>query len=339
MFRKVIDKLIDFKDTIADKFMDAGMVGKFAIIIVAGLVSMFWLVFAFQYEINDDIDLKPKKEFVFEGGSQTVAMAATILSHEINDTIWVPNKPLFYPIALGDDMYHYQLGVHFAVTRWAIEMADTIGRERGSGSADKDLLTAIARFNIDPTAYLFPNAPSEYNEGIAHLRSYNQRIAKGQARFERRADNFAIFLDRISKDLGSQANTIELKVLTPDMIGADDLAELTDAEKRILSSNWGHFDLTADDVFYAVKGRTYAYYILLAAMGEDFKDVLTQKGAVGKYNKMLLSLKSAADLYSLSISNGELMSWFTPSHLSQLGFFVMRANKQIDEISDMLIRG
>jgi len=263
-------------------------------------------------------------------------MAATIMDEEIHQSIWAPNKPWFYPVAHSTNMINYQRGVQYAVARWAVEMSDLLGRERGSGQADRDLITASGRFNSDPSAFLFPSAASQYREGIGALVAYNQRLAAGQAKYDKIASNLSLFLDRISKDLGSQSATIELMVLTPSDVTEAEKAHMSDMQRGVLAGNGGYFDHRATETFFATKGRMYAYAMLLKAMGEDYHNVLVEKNAAQHWDNMLLSLRSGATLHKFFIANGAPGSYFVPSDMAVQGFFLLRADKQLKELADIL---
>ena len=93
-----------------------------------------------------------------------------------------------------------------------------------------------------PTA----TADSQYRQAVEALKSYNHRLASGEATYDRRADNLIAFLDRVSSDLGSASAALD---------------------DRTLQSNAGYFDFRADDVFYNIKGRLYGYSLILRDVG------------------------------------------------------------------------
>jgi hypothetical protein len=301
---------------------------------VAVLVAAFWIVFFLEYRIDDDPTLAPDPAFA--GGSIAVATAATLMDQEIRHTVWAPNKPWFYPIAHSTNMINYQRGIQYATARWAVEMSDLLGRERGSGEADQDLITAAGRFKFDPSAFLLPSAVSQYKEGIAALLSYNRRLAAGEAKYDRIASNLSVFLDRVSKDLGSQSATIELMVLTPADFTEAEKAHLSDMQRAVLATNGGYFDRRASETFFATKGQMYAYYMLLKAMGEDYHDILVEKNALQHWENMLLSLRSGATLRKFFIANGTPGSYVVPSDIAVQGFFLLRTDKQLKELADIL---
>ena len=297
---------------------------------------MFAVLFVWEYHIDDSRDLKPSPQHVVAGGSQAVAMAATLMDLETQH--WAPNKLWFYPIAHSSNMISYQKGIQYAVAQWATQMTDFLGRERGSGEADPNLIAAKGLLNYDPTAFILPSAVSQYQEGIKNLDAYNRRLAHGQAKYDKIASNLSDFLIKVSKDMGSQSGTIELTVLSPDDFTEAEKQRLTDNQRAVLSSNGGYFDGRASKVFFATKGRMYAYDVILSALGEDFHDVIVAKGAEEHWRNMLVSLRSGASLYKFFIANGAGGDYFTPSDLAFQGFFLLRFDKQLQEVADILNR-
>lgn len=301
------------------------------------VVLAFLAIFALQYRI-DDADVAPDPRFAAAGGSEAVAMAATLMDRQIHGATWAPNKPWIWPVAHSTNMVAYQVGVQYALGRYVNEMADFLGRERGSGEADPDLLAAKGLFSYSPTAFIMPSAVSQYSEGITRLQAYNRRLAAGQAKYDKLSSSLSDFLTKISKDLGSQSASIELIVLSPDDLTAEDKARLTDKQRTVLDSNGGYFDRRATEAFYATKGRLYVYAMLLTALGNDFHDVLAAKGAQDHWQEMLTSLRAAARRTKFFIANGAANDTFVPNDLAAQGFFLMRANQRLREIADILNR-
>ncbi len=313
-----------------------GLMGKALAGGLAALVAVFALLFVYQYHVDDDPALKPLPGHVVEGGSKAVAMAATLMDLETRH--WAPNKPWFIPIAHSSNMIAYQKGIQYAVAQWATQMTDFLGRERGSGEADPNLVAAKGLLSYDPTAFILPSAVSQYRAGIRNLDDYNHRLAAGQAKYDRISSNLSDFLVKISKDLGSQSGTIELTVLSPDDFTVTERQSLTDNQRQVLSSNGGYFDGRASKVFFATKGRMYAYYMILDALGDDFNDAIVAKGAEEHWHNMLVSLRSGATFYKFFVANGAKGAYFTPSDLAYQGFFLLRFDKQLQEVADILNR-
>jgi hypothetical protein len=292
----------------------------FGLLIIYYLGGMLWL-----HEIDDDPEFALESSAP-EGASQAVAVAADLIEREINTHRWVANDPFFMPGSVLDNMPAYQQGIVTAISRFALELADQIARTRGSSQVDPDLDTASGLLRYPGTVWIFdfrtswaPTASSEqqYRRAMAALRGYSQRLSQGQAVFEARADNLLGTLDRFAADIGSQSAAIERKL-----------------EDR--SAFWP--DWTADDLFYANKGRLYAYYLLLRALQADFANVIRERELVGAWTQTLESFRQAATLQPWVIVNGAPDAQLMPSHLASQGFFLLRARTQLREISNILLK-
>lgn len=284
------------------------------------LVGMLWL-----HEIDDDPEFGLESSAP-EGGSRAVAVAADLIDREINTHRWVANDPFFLPGSMLDNMPAYQQGIVTAISRFTLELADQIARTRGSSQVDPDLDTASGLLRYPGTIWIFdfrtswaPTASSEqqYRRGMDALRSYNQRLSQDQAVFEARADNLLATLDRIAADLGSSSAAIDRKL----------------EDRPAFWPDW-----TADDLFYASKGRLYAYYLLLRALETDFANVIRERELAGTWTQTLESFRSAATLQPWVIMNGAPDSQVMPSHLASQGFFLLRARTQLREISNILLK-
>ena len=291
-----------------------------ALLIVYYLGGMLWL-----HEIDDDPEFALESSAP-EGGSRAVAVAADLIDREINTHRWVANDPFFMPGSVLDNMPAYQQGVIAAISRFALELADQIARTRGSSQVDPDLDTASGLLRYPGTVWIFdfrtswaPTASSEqqYRRAMEALRGYNQRLSQGQAVFEARADNLLGTLDRIAADMGSSSAAIERKL--------EDRSEF-----------WP--DWTADDLFYADKGRLYAYYLLMRALEADFANVIRERELAGAWTQTLESFRAAATLQPWVIVNGAPDGQLMPSHLASQGFFLLRARTQLREISNILLK-
>ncbi len=295
-----------------------GGLGLLVVLAVYYLGGALWLD-----HIDDDPDFglpstAPK------GGAKSVAVAADLINREINTHRWVANDPFFMPASLLDNMPNFQMGIIAALSRFTLELGDQIARTRGSSQIDQDVNTAVGLLKYPGTIWVFdfstsfaPTASSEsqYRRAMRALRDYNQRLAQGQAVFETRADNLQATLDRMTADLGSASAAIDRGVTE--------------------RSGWWP-DFGADDLFYADKGRLYAYYLLLRALGADFDKVIKERDLGAAWTQMLESFREAATLQPWVVVNGDPASQFLPSHLASQGFFLLRARTQLKEITNIL---
>ena len=270
-------------------------------------------------QIPLDVDVQP-------GQSHSVAIAARLIQRETDIHPWVANDPWFLPGAALDNMPNFQQGIVYALSRFAIEMSDQIGRTRGSSEVDSDLDKAAGLLKYagdvwvwDFSVSLAPTAPSDsqYRAARRSLISYNDRLARGEATFDTRADNLQTTLERIAADLGSGSAVIDT---------------------YILENSGSLIDFHADDIYYRNKGRLYAYYLLLEALRTDFKDVIGEKDVTKTWDQMLQSLKIAASAQPLVVFNGDPDSFWRPSHLTSQGFYLLRARTQLKEVANILLK-
>lgn len=295
-------------------------------LVLAGLLAVYYGAGAiWLHDIDDNLTF-PLASSAPEGGSQAVALTADLIDREINTNRWIANDPFFMPGAVLDNMPNFQQGIVAALSRFTIELADQIARTRGSSQIDRDLDTASGLLKYPGTVWIFdlstswaPTASSEsqYRRAMTALRAYNDRLAAGNALFESRADNLLGTIDRITADIGSSSAALD----------------------RHLELHAGALiDTTADDLFYANKGRLYAYHLLLRELGRDYARVIEERDLESLWAEMLESLAIAGTLQPWVVINGSPDSMVRPSHLAAQGFFLLRARTQLKEISNILLK-
>ncbi len=308
------------------RFFKGGAARK-TLISLVGFLFVYYLLGAFWiHSIDDDPDFRPAAADVVPGGSHAVAMVAALIDREVDQKRWTSNDPWFVPSAVLDNMPNYQQGIVSALARFSFELTDQLGRTRGSSQADPDLQSASGLLQYagdvwvwDPSVSLMPRASSEaqYREARNALLKYNQRLAVGEAVFERRGDNLMATLDRIALDIGSSSAVLD---------------------KAVVEAGSRFIDPSADDQFYNVKGQLYAYYLLLTALGRDFDQLITERELNSAWEQMLDSLHKAAMLSPMVVVNGVPDGQFLPSHLAAQGFYLLRARTQLREITNILLK-
>ena len=293
------------------------------------LVWVYLFLITINYGVlglmKHQIDANPQFQAIDvpTNGSAAVANAVALMDRELNLHGWTPNDPWFAPSGILDNMPNFQIGVINAVGRFSFEMLDQIGRRSGSSSADPDLERASGFLQYPPNIWVWepstsflPAVPSErqYRQGQAALESYNVRLSRGQAVFERRADTLAAVLSRISDNVGSQT------------------AQIDEAQ----NSGWLMFSQAADDVFYQNKGTMYAYDIILTSLGADFATVIQENNLVPIWDQALKSLRQGSQLRPAVVLNGQSDRSIFANHLALQGFAMKRAILQIEEIVSVL---
>ncbi len=296
------------------------LIGLGVLVVLAALYYVGGAIWV--HEIDDDPTFDAEV-VVPNGASRAVAVAADLVDREVNQNRWVANDPFFQPGYLLDNMPAYQTGIVSAVGRFATELRDRVARVRGSSAVDPDLESAAGRLNYPGDVWIFewsgtpvqPSSESQYRRGVEDLRRYNERLAQGQAVYERRADNLLATLDRISGDLGAAS------------------AALT---HEVDEGSTNFLDFNADEMFYSIKGKLYAYYLILRELEQDFPDVIREKNLQANWADLLTSLRLGATLYPWIVSNGPLDSMATPNHLASEGFLLLRVRTKLEEIIDIL---
>jgi hypothetical protein len=281
-------------------------------------IGMIWV-----NEIDDNLEPTVVNQ-TEPGQSAAVNAAIYLIDRETREHNWTPNDPIFLPGAWLDRMPAFQAGIVSALSRFAIEMSDQIGRTRGSSQMDSDLDRAAGLLKYPPDIWIFdfstsliPTASShkQYRRAAKAFENYNTRLGLGEAVFERRADNLQNTLERIAADVGSASAALANRI---------DKAPLIDSD--------------ADVLYYDVKGRMYAYYIILHALRKDYANVIAEKQLGPAWDLLENSLAHAAKLDNFFIFNNAPDSQFMPNHLTAMGFYVLRARTQLKEISNILLK-
>jgi hypothetical protein len=301
-------------------------------VLLAALLLYYPAGMFLVHNVDNDLDFMAPEAAESEatepgtkGGSQAVAVAAGLIERETDINRWTSNDPFFLPGAALDNMPNFQQGVIYALSRFAIEMTDQIGRIRGSSQVDPNLDAAAGRLKFPSDIWYFdiatswaPTTPSEqhYRAGRRALLDYNQRLAAGEAVFERRADNLQITLERITADLGSASAIID---------------------QHVSKGAW-FVDFEADDIFYRTQGRLYAYALILRGLRADFAPVIAERELSAAWDQMMESFRLASSLNPLIVVNGAPDGALLPSHLAAEGFYLLRARTQLKEIANILLK-
>jgi hypothetical protein len=289
------------------------------------LLILYYPVGALIVENIDD-DPQFTARGVAPGESNAVAIAADLVTREVDVHTWTPMLPFFTPGGILDNMPNFQRGIMAALGRFSTELMDQLGRTRGSSQTDRDLEQARGFLNEQPNVWIWqpsvsiwPSATSaqKYRAGRDKLLSYNKRLAAGQAVFERRADNLQALLERIANDHGSDSAIID---------------------QHIVEQAGNLFDTHCDDIFYFNKGRLYANYLLMRELGKDFESIIREKGLTNAWNGTVETFRVASQLDPWVVWNGYPDAFLVPNHLAAQGFYLLRARTQLREITAILLR-
>ena len=303
-------------------------IARRALAILAAFIFFYYLIGMVIVEnINDDKNFASDVMDDPAIGSYSVAMSMAMIDREVNTHAWISNDPWFKPGAMLDNMAHYQKGIISANGIFAIELKDQLSRTRGSSQVDEGLREVASGINYapdrwywDPSVSIFlfvAPAEKQYNSALTNLRAYNKRLADREATFEKRADNLLSTLDKISLDIGSSSDSIAKKI--DNGIGCV-------------------LDTKADDLFYDVKGRSYAYWLLIKGLRADFAKVIEDKDIGNSWDLLEQSLAALIDLDPVVVTNCSADGFLFQNHLSAQGFYLLRARTQLKEIANILLK-
>ena len=295
--------------------------------IIIGLVLIMLLYYPVGMFLIHKVDASPEfgLEYTSEG-SNAVAVSIALIDREVIQNGWVSNDPVFKPGAFLDNMSNYQQGIISAIARFSFELVDQLGRTRGSSAVDPDLqeVSGLLQYPGDiwwwnPSTSLMPVSTSEqqYIKAMEQMVVYNERLARGSAVFEKRADNLLATLDRISLDLGASSAGID----------------------RYIKNGYGCvLDLGADDLFFNVKGQAYAYRLILKGLRKDFAETITNRDVTTSWDEMETSFDSIIGMDPFIVSNCDVDGFVFQNHLASEGFYLLRARTQLKEITNILLK-
>lgn len=295
------------------------------------VLGYYLLGMAWMYDINDEIAFQPRQEI--KGGSRAVDMAAALIAREINRTSWPANDPWFSPGYFLDNMANFQRGTLYAVRIFTDQMRQSIGRERGSSVEDSALNNAWSRLSISPNRWLYNfgegftlipqrSTESEYRQAIELLRSYNKRVATGEALFQARPDNLIEVLRQVRNDLGAASAAAQEKIEGR-------------REEPVLDGRHGR-PATDYELYYRHKGICYGYYQLLSSLQLDFASVIEDREISELWASMIDNLRQVGGMRHFMTLNAEPNAQMLPNHLANQGFYILRARIQVAEIMDIL---
>ncbi|NGO54585.1 DUF2333 family protein [Allomesorhizobium camelthorni] len=266
--------------------------------------------------------------------SAIAQVAADLIDFNVNENAWISSMILYKAGFFGmdwdrtpflDNKASFQRGVNQAIRRTSVELVDTLGRVRGTSQIDQNLQDARGAITFDEETWYFglrpfgpkTPTPSFYRTAARSLRTFNDRLQKCEVVFNARADNLMQFVDRIASDIGS----------TSDMI-----------RDRSQNYNSGWFDTRADDRFWFAYGQLYGYYGILTAAHHDFRQVIDSRGLGPLWSNVESQIKAALAIRPFIISNGREDGWIMPTHLTTMGFYVLRVRSNLVEVRSVLDR-
>jgi len=247
------------------------------------------------------------------------------------------------PSIFLDNIPSWEYGVLLQIRDLTRAMRDRISRSQSQSKEDEDLAITESRFNISNTAWLMPDAQSEYREGVKHLHSYLKRLSdttQPDAQFYARADNLSYWLAIVEVRLGGLSQRLSASVgqkrLNTDLAG-DSAAQQSTSNEDEMVAKTGWFEI--DDVFYESRGAAWALIHLLKAIEVDFAEVLKKKNAQVSMAQIIRELEATQEpLMSPIILNGSGFGMWA-NHSLVMASYISRANAAIIDLRELLEKG
>jgi len=284
--------------------------------------------------------------------SAVVDMQIHLIDLVVNRNDWVPATPQYTIGLFGlvpweatpffDNKAHFQTGILTVLRRFSLDLADTIGRVRGTSGADPDLQGAASRLRVNERAWVLNNpfdpqlqmvqasAAGSYRGAIPLYDRFNARLADCDALFDARADNLLRLMDRIAADLGD----------TNDRLQKRSRAEVWSHEALAFvpgeGNDRGWFDFRADNIVMEARGQLYALHGLLQAVRVDFATAVQNAQLDQIWDRLESHVAEGARFDPLIVSNGATDGLLAPDHLSAMGEKVLRARANMVELRDVL---
>jgi hypothetical protein len=209
-----------------------------------------------------------------------------------------------------DNKYYQQVGEIeiYRLSVWTLE--NNLGRNRGTGGANKSLVQARSDIYADYNLPLFT--------------SFNKRL-------KQTVNNLHEYIDTLEQDASLPMDKKEAVFI----VNSDNLAEVLDKLKQQIQTNimiktdfW-----TTDDKFYILKGNLIALHQFLEGIKFDFADKLKDKSS---YEENFIPLLSQI---KRTIAQNPLIIMESLGHLSKLSNETNVIAQKLGELRDKLTKG
>jgi len=317
-------KFIIYKEYIRQRSANFSEVSFDIIIIsIVGLLLLYYPLGAFlSHKIDRNTDIEITNDIPNQ--SQTIEMISYIINREVNNQIWTPSLPFFFPASILDNMPNFQLGIINGVSKFTTSLEKRIDAKIQDKENNSKLYKAATLLRYPGTIWMFdphnkikpvPSASNQYRKARRLLIKYNQSLISGQNNFYKNPLDLEYILQKTKLNLAQSSNQLSATI-------------------RENSSSF--VDFSADDIFYYNQGKIYAYYLLLKALGHDYKDIIVKYGQYQNWIATIKALEEAIKIQPLIIRNGMLNSISVPNHLSYLNAYILKAQNTINKITNKL---
>ena len=212
-----------------------------------------------------------------------------------------------------DNMPNFQLGMFDA-------LSDVGYSFRNAFPTDSKMKDISELLSYDGRIWMFSpenkinpvsSANKMYREARKNLKAFNVALADGTETFGQRPADLAFILKKAGQNIAKS---------------------VSDLEKHINENKGRYTDLHSDEIFYYTQGKFYGYYLLLNAVGQDYRNLITSSELYAKWTLMTKTLADASGLHPLVVRNGSMDSLFSPNHLNAIAFYGLKTDMVIQEV-------
>ena len=313
-------------------------------LVIALLLGMVWSRKPSDFDVIEaTIALQHEPQPSLVTGSVTTATTMMLLDTLLNKSGGYISNDAMPPGLWLDNMPNWEYGVVQQVRDMSKALREGFARSQSQSSEDANLARADSRFNFSTESWILPSTESMYKEGYKGLEAYFLSLSdvdNSQAQFFARADNLNLWLDMVSKRLGSTSQRLSASVgqkrVNTDLAGDAAATQSTPSAKDIeVKTPW----YEVDDVFFQARGTTWALLHLLKAVEVDFAGVLEKKNATASLQQIIRELELAQQgYYSPVVLNGGGYGMLA-NHSLIMASYVSRANAGVIELKTLLTQG
>lgn len=311
-----------------------------AAVIAMWVISWYWSLEPKEFDVQKEALSSAKKT---DMSQLPLGYVYSNTLREIAETILY--KPGGYltndvapPSVLMDNMPSWEFGALVMLRDASTALRNHFSRAQSQSNEDPDLMKAEPYFYYEPNSWALPSTESEYQKGIDALLIYIDRLsAKGQNRatFYARADNLRQYLELVEKRLGDYSTRLSassdrhqnliMPVRSKELVGSSTISR----------TPW----LEIDNVFYEVRGASWALLHILKAIEYEFNDVLIDKHALDTMKRMIHELENGLyPVFSPLILNGDGFG-ISANYSLTLANYITRANAAALDLRDIMMRG
>ncbi len=251
----------------------------------------------FNSEIRKNIDIKPKEI----AGLKTLGVANHIIEKEVQENLWTPSLPVFFPTYFLDNLPNFQLGEIKAVNI-VVKAINSLAK------SDRKLDKASELLSYNGRVWMFekggvlpvPSAASQYKKGRVLLRKSNP-LDNG---FKIDEESFLFVIKKIERSL------------------AHSLKDIDSAYRE---------DENIDDAFYYNQGKIYVYALFLQALSHDYKNILIETNLYEPMTTAIKALEDATEISPSVVKNSDKSSG-AANHLYNMGYYLQKALSKLNII-------